>query len=104
MIDWTPESVASLSREGLKSLRENALRIGEMKVVELCDTELAKHTRGRNKSQGGKGPKESRHGQYVSGLHFVCPRAKGVTTNSDGTIWTGTWVVDKKAAALGGRY
>jgi hypothetical protein len=29
----------------------------------------------------------------VVGFHFVCDKGKGVTTNLDGTIWAGTWVV-----------
>ena len=46
----------------------------------------------------------SRRGQFVSGYHFVCPREKGVTPNGDGTIWTGTWVVEKGNAEKSAKY
>ena len=38
--------------------------------------------------------------RVVIGFHFVCPGEKGVTPNGDGTVWTGTWVVDREAALI----
>ena len=29
------------------------------------------------------------------GFHFVCPNRQGVLSNDDGTLWSGTWVVDQ---------
>ena len=72
----------------------------------LCDAELSRRAPSREKTP--RTPKvivESRHAQVVIGFHFVCPQEKGVTRNSDGTVWTGTWVVDKihaeRAAKIG---
>jgi hypothetical protein len=98
MVDWTRERISELSLEDVKSLRENATRRGETAIIERCDAELAARAPVRQKSPRVKGPRESHRGQVVIGYHFVCPREKGVTTNPDGTIWTGTWVVDKKWA------
>jgi len=39
----------------------------------------------------------------VVGFHFVCPDERGVTRNPDGTIWTGTWVVDSNHAERGSK-
>lgn len=47
---------------------------------------------------------ESRRGQYVCGYHFVCPAERGVTFDGDRTIWTGTWVVDKRNAEKSTKY
>ena len=47
------------------------------------------------KSRRGGMPK-----RVVIGFHFVCPGEKGVTPNGDGTVWTGTWVVDREAALI----
>ena len=50
--------------------------------------------------------KQTHVGETVHGFHFVCPTEKGITRNSDGTVWTGTWVVDKdhaeRATKIGG--
>jgi hypothetical protein len=98
MVDWTRERIAELSLEGVKNLRRNANRRGETAIIERCDSELAARAPVRYKSPRITGSRESHRGQVVIGYHFVCPREKGVTKNPDGTIWTGTWVVDKKWA------
>jgi hypothetical protein len=71
------------------------MKRGSHAIVDLCDAEMARRTPARNKSPRAKPASESRHNQVVIGFHFVCDKEKGVTTNSDGTIWTGTWVVDR---------
>lgn len=99
MIDWIAERIAALSTEGVKNLRENAERLGETSVLTLCDAELSRRVPNREKAPRVTNvTTEDRHGQVVVGFHFVCPQEKGVTRNSDGTIWTGTWVVDKRHA------
>ena len=98
MIDWPRERIAGLPLEGVKTLRENAARRGETEVIERCDAELAARAPVRKKSPRVNGPQSPHRGEVVIGYHFVCPREKGVTTNPDGTIWTGTWVVDKEVA------
>jgi hypothetical protein len=106
MIKWTAERIADLPTEGVKNLRENARRLGEISVVTWCDAELSRRAPSHEKaSRITKAAAESRHGQVVIGFHFVCPQGEGVTKNSQGTVWTGTWVVDKthaeRAAKIG---
>jgi hypothetical protein len=100
MTDWTAERIGGLPTEGVKSLRDNAIQRGASHVVELCNAELTKRS-AANKKSTRVDPQESKHGKTVLGFHFVCPREKGVTTNTDGTFWTGTWVVDKNHAEQG---
>jgi hypothetical protein len=47
--------------------------------------------------------RQARSNQVVVGFHFVCDRGKGLESNSDGTIWTGTWVVDSAHAERAAR-
>ena len=106
MVDWTAERIAALPTDAVKALRQNASRLGEMSVLTLCDAELSRRTPTREKpARVTNVTAEPRDGQVVVGFHFVCPQGKGVTTNSDGTVWTGTWVVDKihaeRAARIG---
>ena len=101
MIDWTPEQIATLPIEKVKTLRENAQKRGNNAVVGLCDDDLVRRTTTQNKSPKIKAKPESRYGQVVVGFHFVCDKEKGVITNSDGTFWSGTWVVDQIHAERG---
>lgn len=106
MVDWTIERIAALPTEGVKNLRENASRLGEISVLTLCDAELSRRAPNREKAtRVTHVTREVRDGQVVVGFHFVCAQEKGVTRNSDGTVWTGTWVVDKihaeRAARIG---
>jgi hypothetical protein len=95
MADWTPERIAELPVKSVKVLRENARKQGNSAVVDLCDADMARRAPVRNKLPPVKVIPESRHNRVVIGFHFVCDRGKGVTANSDGTMWTGTWVVDQ---------
>jgi hypothetical protein len=96
MVDWPPERIAELATDAIKALRKNAIRLGQNSVLTSCDAELLRRAPTREKApRFAKVPAESRRGQVVIGFHFVCPQEKGVTRNSDGTFWTGTWVVDK---------
>lgn len=95
MDDWTPERIAGLRIESVKILRENARKRGNNEVVDLCDADIARRAPIRNKSPRVKTTAETHDDQVVVGFHFVCDREKGVTTNPNGTIWTGTWVVDQ---------
>jgi hypothetical protein len=101
MVAWTSERIAELSIEGVKSLRENARRLANSEVVDLCDAEIARRAPVHTKSPRVKATSESRYGQVVGGFHFVCDKGKGVTNNADGTLWTGTWVVDQVHAERG---
>jgi hypothetical protein len=96
MVDWPPERIAELATGAIKTLRKNAIRLEQNSVLTLCDAELLRRASTSEKAPGGpKLPVESRRGQVVIGFHFVCPQEKGVTRKSDGTFWTGTWVVDQ---------
>lgn len=99
MTDW-PRLLGKMSPGELKATRNNAIRLGNANVLSLCDAEAAKRSpkRPRTKSVGA-----SRTKLPVKGLHFVCPQETGVTQNPDGTIWTGTWVVDARHAKQGAR-
>jgi hypothetical protein len=106
MIEWTAERIAALPTEGVKNLRENARRLGEISVLTWCDAELSRRAPNREKATRVTNlPREDRDSQVVVGFHFVCPEEKGVIRNSDGTVWTGTWVVGKihaeRAARIG---
>lgn len=88
---WTSELIATKLDKEIKSLRENALRKGAHEVVALCDAELLARAPVKRQSLGKT---KSRQSETVIGYHFVCrPEEKGVTRNSDGTAWSGTWVV-----------
>jgi hypothetical protein len=101
MVAWTPERIAELSIEGVKNLRENAKKLANNAVVDLCDAEIARRAPTHTKLPRAKAAPESRHAQVVAGFHFVCDKGKGVENNPDGTIWTGTWVVDQLHAERG---
>jgi hypothetical protein len=50
MVDWTVERIAALPTEGVKNLRENASRLGEISVLTLCDAELSRRAPNREKA------------------------------------------------------
>lgn len=97
-VEWNAEKIASLAVDAVKSLRKNAMRLGELEIVKLCDSELKGRSPRTNVVTRVKGVAPAHKGKSVVGFHFVCDREKGVTNNSDGTFWTGTWVVDEQHA------
>jgi hypothetical protein len=97
MIKWTKEKIAELSTDEIETLRENAAGRNGHGIVELCNEELA-HRKPIRVKKDSVNKSEDRSGQYVSEFHFVCPNELDVTRNEDGTIWTGTWVVDETHA------
>jgi len=103
---WTAEKIAGLGVDQVKDLRGNAAKRGAQGIVDLCDAELVRR-RARRRTKRSNSSKQIHNGETVHGFHFVCPTEKGITRNQDGTIWTGTWVVDKnhaKRAAKIGAY
>jgi hypothetical protein len=104
MIEWTTEKIAKESDKGVKSLRNNAAKLGNQEVVTLCDAELIRRKPAPIKRERPEGADETRIGQYVSEFHFVCPNELGVTRNQDGSIWTGTWVVATANAKAGEKF
>ena len=90
------EKIAELTVDQVKALRENAAKRKAQETVDLCDADL-----GRRKALRGKRTKtfnQTHIGEAFNGFHFVCPDEKGITRNSDGTVWTGTWVVNSTHA------
>ena len=99
---WDRERISKLSNKELQNLRNNALNLGNSSVVEFCEFELAL----RVETKGKKSRRSETHASTplsgpVAGFHFVCANETGVTRNSDGSFWTGTWVVDEKRAVQG---
>src|SRR5687767_13416694 len=92
MPDWATR-IPGYSNDQVKALRNNAAKHGDLATVALCETELIRRKPPPVKRPKAQNSNESRAGHYVSEFHFVCPNELGVTTNADGTIWTGTWVV-----------
>jgi hypothetical protein len=103
-LEWTADRIAELTVDQVKVLRDNAAKSKALRTVDLCDADLAR--RNPRRTQRLKAGKQARFGGVVHGFHFVCPDEKGITRNPDGTVWTGTWVVDKihaeRAIKVGG--
>jgi len=70
MVVWTAERIAELSIEGVKNLRENARRLANSTVVDLCDADIARRAPTRTKLPRVKVASESRHGQVVGRVSF----------------------------------
>jgi hypothetical protein len=99
MVDWA-KRIDGMSRDQVRALRENAIRLGNADVLELCNATLSTRSATRART---KGVCSAKNNSSVAGFHFVCPQETGVTHNSDGTVWTGTWVVDALRAERGAR-
>jgi hypothetical protein len=98
MKDWTPEDIAALKTEEIKSFRKNASNRNAINIVEMCDLELSRRIPAKLPRLIRTG-KSKRHRGPVIGYHLVCrPEEKGVTRNLDGTVWSGTWVVAESQA------
>ena len=88
---WSLERLASLDKIQIKSLINNANRLKNSSLVQLCEQELLarvplKRVRETNKES-------EIIADFVAGYHFVCGGRRGVIDNEDGTFWTGSWVV-----------
>ncbi|HEY1474035.1 MAG TPA: hypothetical protein VGF53_08130 [Pseudolabrys sp.] len=92
---WTKEKLAEKASAEIKTVRENAIKHGAKEVEALCDEVLASRIPPKKPSQA----KRAQADGPVIGYHLVCrPEEKGVTRNTDGTVWSGTWVVAEKQA------
>lgn len=102
MVDWNLERVNGLTTAQVKALRENGLRRNENQIVAICDEVL----RSRKPAKPPRASRiaEVRDNQYVSEFHFVCPGELGVIKNTDGTVWSGTWVVADEHAITAEKY
>jgi hypothetical protein len=89
--NYTAEKLALESRQNVETIRKNAVRLGAVDLVEMCDRDL--QSRSPPKRAGSKEihPKHS-DTDVVTGYHFVCERDRGVTQIGDGRFWSGSWV------------
>jgi hypothetical protein len=94
-LTWTPALVSALDLSQLRTLRENAVKLGEQEVTTLCDAELAVRAPAKTKEPKAAVRGSRKKGQSVTEFHFICPRGHGVSRNPDGTFWSGVWVVDQ---------
>jgi hypothetical protein len=108
---WSTDNDTGIALGGSMGSYRSAVRIWPkssdvkaQRTVDMCDVDLAWRNPLRTKRL--KAVKHAHIGEVVHGFHFVCPTEKGLTRNSDGTIWTGTWVVDRdhaeRAVKIGG--
>jgi hypothetical protein len=98
LTEWDKERVSKLDKKQLENLRENAAKRNNEPIVLLCDEEIAARSVPKRPTRVSADNNEP-----VLGFHFVCDGEKGITRNSDGTIWSGTWVVDKRHAEHGAK-
>lgn len=107
---WTAESLAQLSAQELRQLRENAERVGAADVVRLCDEELA----GRPKGAEAKGAQATKRKHHLVArrtafqmrgvqLHTGVPGWSGVR-EADGTVVFSLWADDIRRGEGGCRY
>ncbi|KFB08461.1 hypothetical protein [Nitratireductor basaltis] len=90
---YTPERITAMSTEDIRTLQNNARRLGADDVVAMCQEELQKRAPAKAKRVVGvnKG--------YVAGYHFVCAKDHGVTFESDGRFRSRSWVVAEENVA-----
>jgi hypothetical protein len=87
---WTAEKLSALDSAHLKTVRDNALRLGADELVVMCDSEI--NSRKKAAPRTLKTAIRAEAGDIVTEYHFVCRNDRGVTFNSDGTFWSTSWV------------
>ena len=70
-MEWTAESIAGLTIDQVKALRENAAKQKAQRTVDLCDADLAQRNALRYNRPKALKPTDS--GEVVHVFHFVCP-------------------------------
>jgi hypothetical protein len=88
---WTSDKLRDLSLKELEQLRLNAEKRSSSDLVAICDVELGTRVK-PVRSMRRRSPQTSET-DVVSGYHFVCQDNRGVEINSDGTFWSGSWIV-----------
>lgn len=88
---YTPEKLGALEREKLRTIRENALRLGADDLVRNCDDELAR--RAPVKQRRDQASSRRNDDDVVVGYHFVCSKDRGVIEDGNGRFRSGSWVV-----------
>jgi hypothetical protein len=90
--NYSPEKLAQQSRENVETIRKNAIRLGAIDLVEMCDRDLESRSPRKVKRVGEAHPRLS-NTDVIVGYHFVCVRDRGVTLIGDGRFRSGSWVV-----------
>ncbi len=91
--DWTLARISELSAQEIKQLRDNAERLGQPTVVELCSQALqeARSSAGRARRKGGAGTKARRLIARINAFE-----ARGVFLQDARTSWGGIRKADGK--------
>jgi hypothetical protein len=94
--EWTPERLSRLSQQEIKQLRENAERLNEAGVVELCSEALA--GKKAPKKSGRRAKTQAKHliarsrAFEARGVHLVDPRTSwGGVRKADGAVVLALW-------------
>lgn len=107
---WNAQSVASLSVEEMRQLRQNALRLGAAEVAGLCDSALA--ARGAQPSSAASSSREPESGLIprraafaMHGVHLIAGMSSwGGVRKPDGGIVLAVWADDVRSEAGGCSY
>jgi hypothetical protein len=96
--DWTPERLAQLGKHDVERLRENALRLGETELAELCAQVLQGLPKGAGKGNGPLKavPKNLRlqprtKAFEARGVRLTDPRTSWSGIAKDGTVVIALW-------------
>jgi hypothetical protein len=99
---WTPEKLASKSREEVEAIHKNAVRLGATDLVSMCDEDLK--LRAPQKTSVKHTQSEHSATDVLTGYHFVCARDRGVRPAEPSRFWTGSWVVAENNALHSVKY
>lgn len=111
--DWTRERIAQLTVGDIKQLRENAERLNESAVVELCSEALSAATPRTRSRTGGKSAVRTKARRLIArtrafearGVSLQDPRTSwGGMRKSDGAVVLALWADSIESADGGCRY
>ena len=91
--EWTPERLSRLSSQELKQLRENAERLNEPAVVQLCSEALAGKGRERSATRRGVSPRKGTKARHLV-ARTKAFEARGVYLTDARTSWGGVRKAD----------
>jgi len=86
---YTPEKLVGWELAKLRALHENAIRLGEEALAEMCAQEIES----RKPQKTSRLQSEHSENSFVSEYHFVCAKDRGVMAGGPGRFWSGSWVV-----------
>jgi hypothetical protein len=89
---WTAAKLAEMPADRLQGLRDRSVRLAAPDLTLLCDAELGARA-DRLAQAKAAAPARKRRTSVVLEYHFVCAGDRGVTSETDGTFRTGSWIV-----------